>query len=164
MLSFNLLAECTGISFDPAMSFGEAYDDYGNVTGYYPSNLESYDLSGFTSEDQAGILSFEFYPEDLENGKWTEAAAVGTYNLGAGNNTNYSSCNQCVRMYHFVHNPDAASEDEEWNNDKQFFQQEGTLQILHTDFVVMTTTIITGFFPSNLPKPPSIHRLGYLHL
>ncbi|MBP5406256.1 hypothetical protein J6Z19_03795 [bacterium] len=136
LISFDLLAECTGISFDPAMDFGEAYDENGNVTGYYPNTIQSYDLSGFTSEDQAGIFSIEFYPNDLQNGDWTtEAAAVGTYDLGAGNNTNYATCNQCVRMYHFVQNPEATTEAEAWTSDKQFFQQEGTLQITHTDFV-----------------------------
>ena len=126
MISFNLLAECTGLSFDPAMDFQNAYDDNGNVVGIYPSNI-IVEVSGFTSEDQGGILSFEFYAAT----QGADDVVVGTYDLGSGNNTNYSTCNQCVRMYRFVY----SAEDEDWVQEKQFFQQEGKLQVKHTDIL-----------------------------
>ena len=124
LLSFDLIAECTGLSFDPAMAYGEEYDDSGNVTGYYPNTLESYELTGFSDEYQGGYIAFEFYPS-AEAG-----AAVGTYDLATGGNDNYSTCNQCVRLYRFVY--DATTQ--KWNYDTQFFQQQGTLQVTKTDF------------------------------
>ena len=133
MISFNLLAECTGLSFDSAMDYQKEYDDNGDPTGnYYPSMLVSFSLSGFAGELEDGYLSFEFYSGQNQNANWeTVAAAVGTYDLGSGNNANYSSCNQCVRLYRYVYDETA----EDWAYDKQFYQQEGKLQIKHTDFV-----------------------------
>jgi hypothetical protein len=71
------------------------------------------------------MLSFSFYPED-QNGNWKDYAAVGTYDLGTGNNANYSTCNQCVNLS--LYNSDS------YALVKSFFQQKGTLQITKTDF------------------------------
>ena len=113
--------ECTGLSFDPAVEYYVDSDDY-----YYPNDLVTMELTGIPSE-YVGLLSLEFFPDDLQNGDWKEAAAVGNYELSTGHNANYATCNQCVRLGIYDPNNDYAKVGD-------FFQQTGTLKVTRTDF------------------------------
>ena len=113
--------ECTGLSFDPAVEYYVDSDDY-----YYPNDLVTMELTGIPSE-YVGLLSLEFFPDDLQNGDWKEAAAVGNYDLSTGHNANYATCNQCVRLGIYDPNNDYAKVGD-------FFQQTGTLKVTRTDF------------------------------
>ena len=119
MISFNLLAECTGLSFDPAMDYLQSSQ------GYAPNKLVSLELTGIPSE-YVGQLTMEFYPNDFDTESWTDFAAVGTYDLGTGNNVSFATCNQCVQLALF----DATS----YDFVSQFYQQSGTIQVTRTDF------------------------------
>ena len=121
MISFDLLADCTGLSFDPAVDLLETSQ------GISPNKLATIDLTGIPST-VVGQLNMEFYPNDFDNESFTDYAAVGTYNLGTGNNTSFATCNQCVLLYFFDPNNDYAFV-------KEFYQQEGSLQITKNDFV-----------------------------
>ena len=115
--------ECTGLSFDPAMEYYEDSENY-----YYPNNLVTYDLSGLPA-NHAGFLSLSIYaPTSSES--WTNYAAVGSYDLGTGDNVSYETCSQCVQMYLYEYN----AESEQYSYVSQFYQQSGTLQITRTDF------------------------------
>ena len=125
MLSLNLFAaECTGLSFDAAFDYYVDSENY-----YYPNQLVSYNMTSLPL-DYAGAFMMAFYPDDFENEDWTDFAKVGTYNLGTGNNANYSTCNQCVLLYRFAYD----SENDTYVSDKDFFQKAGTIQITKTDF------------------------------
>ena len=119
MISFNLLAECTGLSFDPA------FDYYSTSEGSAPNKLVTLDLTGLSSE-YVGMLILEFY-NDANPEAWTESAAVGTYNLG-GTNASFATCSQCVEF--LVYENDG----NEYPFVAEYFQQEGTLQVTKTDF------------------------------
>jgi hypothetical protein len=119
MISFNLLAECTGLSFDPA------FDYYSTSEGSAPNKLVTLDLTGLSSE-YVGMLILEFY-NDANPEAWTESAAVGTYNLG-GTNASFATCSQCVEF--LVYENDGA----DYPFVAEYFQQEGTLQVTKTDF------------------------------
>lgn len=122
MISFNLIAECTGLSFDPAVELLESSQ------GVSPNKLVSIDLTGIPST-LVGQLNIEFYPVDFDTESFTDYAVTGTtYNLGTGNNVGYDYCNQCVFMGFYDPSNDYAFV-------KSFFQQEGTLQLTKTDFV-----------------------------
>jgi len=115
--------ECTGLSFDPAMEYYVDSENY-----YYPNNLVTYDLSGLPA-NHAGFLSLSIYaPTSSES--WTNYAAVGSYDLGTGDNVSYETCSQCVQMYLYEYN----AESEQYSYVSQFYQQSGTLQITRTDF------------------------------
>lgn len=116
-------SECTGLSFDPAMEYYVDSENY-----YYPNNLVTYDLSGLPA-NHAGFLSLSIYaPTSSES--WTNYAAVGSYDLGTGDNVSYETCSQCVQMYLYEYN----AESEQYSYVSQFYQQSGTLQITRTDF------------------------------
>ncbi|MBO4441126.1 hypothetical protein J5834_03325 [bacterium] len=127
LISFDLFAaECTGISFDPTLDYYTEDDEETGYTYYYPNSLETIYLEGIP-EEYIGLLSLGFY-SNSQSQSWTSYASVGTYDLGSGDNSNYSSCHQCVMLDLY-----------DWNNDyayvSSFYQKEGTLKITRTDFV-----------------------------
>ena len=127
LISFDLFAaECTGISFDPALDYYTEDDEETGYTYYYPNSLETIYLEGIP-EEYIGLLSLGFY-SNSQSQSWTSYASVGTYDLGSGDNSNYSSCHQCVMLDLYDLNNDYAYV-------STFYQQEGTLKVTRTDFV-----------------------------
>ena len=106
LLSFNLSAqECTGVSID-----WDALTMYQKGTFYYAG--------------KDPVIYLEFYQEGNENGlKVTE----GTYDLGTGDNKNYKTCTECVRVLEDYVEP--ASDEESGHYDHQYFQKSGTIKI-----------------------------------
>ncbi len=82
---------CVGLSFDAI--------DYNAQYGYLEIN-----------ETTKYALRLIFKEDTLD----------GTYDLGAGDNTNTSTCKQCVLGYHF---------DADGNTDKIFFQESGSMTV-----------------------------------
>ena len=102
---------CTGISID-----------WSTFNYYYEA------VADFGDEELPDYFWMEFYDE---NGDPVYMPEKGTYDLGSGRNTNYATCNECVRIYQDLITPE--DEEEDSHPTKEFFQKSGTLTIEATD-------------------------------
>ena len=99
--------DCVGISVEN-ITIVAGYSSYEGTTTTGDEALED----GF---------SLQFYKEDLSS---QDTLTVGTYDLAAGLNANYSSCTECALVYEDL------TEDENGSAyAKSFFQMEGSLNI-----------------------------------
>ena len=83
--------------------------------GFYQVGSDGNTDLGFGGT-QPDVISFEFLSNVFET-----PPATGTFDLGAGNNSNYSTCNQCILILQDLIGPN--------NPQKYFFQTGGSITI-----------------------------------
>ena len=106
-------SNCTGISID--------WTTFTYYSGIYYASLSFGDES----------LDDSFIIEIIQDNEDGSDVAVGEYDLGKGDNTNYATCSECIRVSQdYV---EAENEEESGHYTKLYFQKSGTLKIEKVD-------------------------------